>query len=146
MKTLLWTPSPIAPCNNLYPIYFLLLGTSFVYIKSFSHYYRHWMMLLVLLLMMRFFLSFLLKLNSHYPYTFTSPFQKTLKLNQRASHNCYIAENMLKLLVFKWLLKELLLQTKLSDVMLIWRFVSIKLIRNFLKFYFLICFFKRFRL
>ena len=89
------------------------------------------------------FFSFLLKLNSHHPNTFTSPLQQTLKQNQRASNYCYSVKNMLKPLVFKWLLNELLLETKWSEVMLIWWFVSIKFIRPFLKFSFLICFFKR---
>ena len=46
--------------------------------------------------------SFLLKLNSHHLYTFTSLWQQTLKRNYRASHNCYSVKNMLKLLAFKW--------------------------------------------
>ena len=142
MKALLWTPSPIAPCNNLYPIYFLLLGTSFVYIKSFSHYYRHWMMLLVLLLMMRFFSVFswswihITLIRSHHPF----------KRRWSWINVLHTTATLLKLLVFKWFLKELLLETKLSEVKLIWRFVSIKLTRPFLKFSFLICFFKWFRL
>ena len=43
---------------------------------------------------------------------------------------------MLKLLAFKWLLNELLLETEWSEVMFIWWFVSIKFIRSFLKFSF----------
>ena len=46
--------------------------------------------------------SFLLKLNSHHLYTFTSLWQQTLKRNYRASHNCYSVKNVLKLLAFKW--------------------------------------------
>ena len=94
------------------------------------------------------FFSFLLKLNWHHPYTFTSPLQQTLKQNQRASHNCYSVKktclNMLR--AFEWLLNELLLETEWSEVMLVWWFASIKFIRPFLKFPFLICFFKRFPL
>ena len=48
-------------------------------------------------------LSFLLKLNSHHAYTFTSPLQQTRKQNHPALHNCYSFKNMLKLLAFKWL-------------------------------------------
>ena len=92
------------------------------------------------------FFSFHLKLNSNHPYTFTSPLQQTLKENQRASQNCYSVKNMLKLLEFKWLLNELLLETKSLEVMLTWWFASITFIRTFLKFSFLICFFKRFPL
>ena len=90
------------------------------------------------------FFSFLLKLNQeiHHLYTFTSLLQQTLKQNQCASHNCYSVKNMLKLLAFKWLLKELLLETKLSEVMLIWWFVSVKSIRPFLKFSFFNMFFQ----
>ena len=65
------------------------------------------------------FFSFLLKLNSNHPYTFTSPLQQTLKENQRASNNCYSVKNMLKLLAFKWLLNESLLETESLEVMLI---------------------------
>ena len=87
------------------------------------------------------FFSFLLSMNLRHPYTFTSPLQQTLKWNQRASHNCYSVTNMLKLLAFKWLLNELLRETKLSEVILILWFVSVKFIRPILKFSFLICFF-----
>ena len=58
------------------------------------------MMLLLILLMIRVFLSFLLKLNSHQPYTFTSPLQQTLKQKHRALQNCYDVKNMLKLLAY----------------------------------------------
>ena len=88
------------------------------------------------------FFSFLLKLNSHHPDTFTSPLQQTLKQNQRASNNCYIAKTMMKPLTLKWPLNEFLVWTKSSKVMLIWWFVSIKFIRPILKF----CFFKWFPL
>ena len=77
---------------------------------------------------------------------FTSPLQETPKQNQHASHKCYSVKNMLKLLAFKWLLNELLLETKLSEAMLIWWFVSIKFVGPFLKFSFLTWFFKRFPL
>ena len=99
------------------------------------------MMLLVVLLMMS--ICFLLKLNSNHPNTFTSLLQQTLKHNQHASNNCDSVKNMLKPLAFKWLLNELLLETKLTEVMLIWWFVSNKFIKPFLKFSFLICFFNR---
>ena len=51
---------------------------------------------------------------------------------------------MLKRLLFKEFLNELLLETELSEVMLIWWYVSIKLIRSFSKFSFLMSLFKRF--
>ena len=54
--------------------------------------------------------SFLVKLHSHHPYTFTSPMQQTQKQNQRASHNCYSVKKMLKFLAFKMLLKDLELE------------------------------------
>ena len=95
-------------------------------------------MLLLKLLMMKFLFSFILKLNSHHPYTFTSPLQQALKQNHCSSHNCYSVKNRLKLLAFKRVLNELLLETEWSEVMLIWWFVSIKLIRFFMKFSFLI--------
>ena len=64
------------------------------------------------LLILRVPFSFLLKLKSYHPYTFTSPMEQTLKQNHRASRNCYSVKNMLKLLAFKWLLNELLLETE----------------------------------
>ena len=69
--------------------------------------------------MMRVLFSLLLKLKSYHPHTFTSPLQQTLKQNYRASHNCCSVKNMLKLLAFKWLLNELLLETEWSEAMLI---------------------------
>ena len=142
MKALLWRPPPIAPCNNLYPIYFLLLGTSFIYIKNFFitiaiewcfWWYCWWW---------GFFSVFswswihITLIRSHHPF----------KRRWSWINVLHTTATLLKLLVFKWLLKELLLETKLSEVKLIWRFVSIKLTRPFLKFSFLICFFKWFRL
>ena len=50
----------------------------------------------------------------------TSPLQQELKQNHRASHNCCRVKKMLKLLPFKWLLSELLLETEWSEFMLIW--------------------------
>ena len=46
------------------------------------------------------------------------------------------------LLAFKWLLNVLLLETEWLEVMLIWWFVSIKLIRSFLKYLFIMSLFK----
>ena len=43
---------------------------------------------------------------------FTSPLQRTLKQNHRASLSCYSVRNMLKFLAFKWLLNELLFETE----------------------------------
>ena len=103
-------------------------------------------MFLLILLMMRVLFSFLLKLNSHHPFTFTSPLQYALKQNYHVSHNCYRVKNILKLLTFKRLLNKLLLESEWSEVMLIWLFVSFKFIRSSLKFYFLKSFFKWFSL
>ena len=47
-------------------------------------------------------------------------------------------KNMSKLLIFKWLLNELMLEIELSEVLLIGWFISIKFIRYFLKLPFLI--------
>ena len=49
---------------------------------------------------------------------------------------------MLKLLTFKWLLKELWLEAE----RLMWVFVSIKFVRSFLKLSFLVSLFERFPL
>ena len=105
--------------NILYPIYFLLLLTSFIYIKSsfititikwcFCWYF--WWR--------GFFSVFLLKLKSHNTYMFTSPLQKTLKQNHRTTGT------VLKTCP-KWFLKELLLEIEWSEAKLIWWFVSIK--------------------
>ena len=46
---------------------------------------------------------------------------------------------MLKLLTFKWILNELLLETEWSEVMLIWWFVSIKFVRSSFKILFFKC-------
>ena len=99
-------------------------------------------MLLVMLLMMRLLFGFFLKLNSHHHYRFTSSLQQTLKQNHYASHNCYRVKNILKLLAFRWLLNESLLETKWSEVMLTWWSVSIKFIVYFLKPFFLTGLFK----
>ena len=98
------------------PFIFYLFLTCFIYIKSlFITITIKW----CLMLMMRILFSFLLKLNSHHTYTFTSPLQQTLKQNHHALHDCYSVKNMLKLLAFIWLLNELLLEREWSEVMLI---------------------------
>ena len=84
---------------------------------------------LLILLMTRVLFTFLLKLNSHHPYTFTPHLQQTLKQNHRALHNFYRVKNMLKLLAFKWPLNKLLLEKEWSEFMLIWWFVSIRFIK-----------------
>ena len=103
-----------------FPIFLLsvILNTSIFKV----HHISHWVDLLVIktfsnifhssLCCSKFwiFFSFLVKLNSHHPYTLTSPVQQTLKQNQRASHNCYSVKKMLKLLAFKKLLNELELE------------------------------------
>ena len=91
--------------------------------------------------MLRVPFSFLLKLKSYYPYKFISPLQQTLKQNHCASHICYNVRNMLKLLAFNWLLKELLLRGLVILVI----FLN-QIIRSFLKFSFLISLFKLFPL
>ena len=98
----------------------------------------------MLLLIMKIVFSFLLKLNSHHPHTFTSALQQTLKQNHGASHNCNSVKTMLKLSAFKKLLNELLLETEWSEAVLMWWFVWIKFIRSFLKLFFLISLLKRF--
>ena len=87
------------------------------------------------------FFSFLLKLNSHHPCNRHWSRINVLRTTATVLKTCWSPP-----LAFKWLLNELLLETKWSEVMLIWWFVSIKFIRPFLKFSFLICFFKRFPL
>ena len=136
MKKLWWRTFPIAP--GIFWIYFIFYCWQQVLLTL--------RISSVLSSLNDAFFSFLLKLNSLHPYMFTKPLRHTLKQNQSASHNCYSVKKMLKLLAFKWLLSELLLEKKLSEVMLIWWFGSIKFIRPFLKFSFLICFFKRFPL
>ena len=69
--------------------------------------------MMLTLLMMKVLLSFILKLNSHPPCTFASPLQ-----NHLTSYNCYGVKNMLKLLAFKWLLKELLLETSHANLVI----------------------------
>ena len=66
----------------------------------------------LILLMMRDLFSFLQKLNPDYTYTFTSPLQQTLKQDHHASHSYYSVKDILKLLAFKWLLNEFLLDIK----------------------------------
>ena len=73
----------------LYPIYFLLLPTSFIY-NIVSSLLSPLNDVLSMLLMRRVILSFLLSLSSHHPYTFISPLQQTLKQNRRASPNCTV--------------------------------------------------------
>ena len=93
-------------------------------------------MVLVILLMLRVF-----------PVFSWSWIHVTLAIDTEAELLCFAyhsVENMLKLSFFKWLLNESLLETKWSEVMLIWWFVSMKLIGTFLKFSFLICLLKRF--
>ena len=65
----------------------------------------------MLLLIMKVVFSFLLKLNSHHPHTFTSALQQTLKQNHGALHNCNSAKTMLKPSAFKKLLNESLVET-----------------------------------
>ena len=70
------------------------------------------MMLLLILVIMWILFSFLPKLNSHHLYvhvTFGTVTEVELPCN------CYSAKNMLKLLAFKWLLNELLLETMIRD-------------------------------
>ena len=94
--------------------------------------------------MMKVLLGFLLKLNLHHSCTFTLPLQQILGQNHCSSHSSQNVKNMLKLLVFKWLLNRVLLETECSVVMLFWRFAPVKFIRSFIKFPFLIFLFKQF--
>ena len=65
---------------------------------------------------------------------FISPLQKTPNQYLLSLYNCCSVKIMLKLLAFKWLLNELLLEIEWSELILIWWFFSIKFIRYFLKF------------
>ena len=62
----------------------------------------------MMLLMMRVLFSFLLKLNSPHPYTFTSPLQQKLKQNHRASHNCYSVKKHVKALSIQMAFKQVI--------------------------------------
>ena len=64
------------------------------------------MMLLLILLIIRVLFSFLLKLNSHHPHTFTSLVEKGMKQNHRASHNYHCVR--IQVLAFKWLLNGMI--------------------------------------
>ena len=64
---------------DLHPIYFLLLLTSYIYIREFLCYYDHQTMPLLILLMTRVLLSFHLMLNS-----------LTLVRSQQTHHNRHI--------------------------------------------------------
>ena len=150
MKTLWWRPSPIAP-GNIWICFisdlFSIICSKFYLHQEVLHYYRHWIMLLVVLLMMRVFSVFLWSsiditlIRSHHPCNRHWSRISVLRTTATVLKTCL---NMLR--AFKWLLNEIWLETKWSEVMLIWWFASIKFIRSFLKFPFLICFFKRFPL
>ena len=134
LLTLISNPSVFNVRDVLHWVIFLVMKTFSNIFQSTFYWIRKylklniWMLLLVLLIM-RVLLSFLLKLNSYHPHTFTLALQNTVKQNHCASHNCYSVKNMLKLLAFKWILNELLLEKERSENMLIWWFVSIKFIR-----------------
>ena len=137
--------------NKFYIPFFLLLPTNFIYFKCFFitiiiKSLSLSLSLLLILMIMRDLFSFLLKLNSHHPYTFTSRLKQTLKQNHQSLQNCNSFKNMLKLLAFSWLLKELLLETERSEVIWIWWFVSIKFINFLKKISFLMSLFKLFSL
>ena len=91
---------------------------------------------LLILPMMRVLFSYPLKLKSYRHHTFTSTLQQILKQNHQASHNSYSVKNISKLLVFQWLLNELLLEIEWSEVMLIKWLVSIQIIMSFIIFLF----------
>ena len=93
--------------------------------------------------LLRVFFSFLLKLNS---ITVMHSHHPSQRYWSRTTDICYSVKDMLKLLAFKWLLNELLVETEWSVVVLIWWFVSNKIIRSFLKLSFLTYLFKRFPL
>ena len=129
----------------LYPIYVLLWTTSFIYINSFFITIATEWCFWVILLMMRVFSVFswswihITLIRSHH------------LCNRHWSRINVLCKTATVLKTswdwaFKCLLNEVWLETKLSEVMLILRFVSIKFIWPFLKFPFLICFFKRFPL
>ena len=95
------------------------------------------MILSLILLMTWLLFSFLLKLNSHHTYTFTSPLQQTLKQDHRTAATLLASWNSSIQVVFKGVIGEW------WEVMLLWWFVWIKFIKSFLKFSFLIFLFKR---
>ena len=128
--------APSVRASIFYILFIFYHRKQVLFTLDFLHYYHHQMRLLLILLMMRDLFSFLQKLNSDYTCTFTSPLQQTLKQDHRASHSYYSVKDILKLLAFKWLLNEFLLDIKWSEVMLIWWFVSISFIRLFLRFSF----------
>ena len=94
------------------------------------------MILSLILLMTWPLFSFLLKLNSHHTYTFTSPLQQTLKQDHRTAATLLASWNSSIQVVFKGVIGEW------WEVMLLWWFVWIKFIKSFLKFSFLIFLFK----
>ena len=131
----------------LYPIYFLLWTTSFICINSFFITIAIEWCFWVILLMMGVFSVFswswihITHILSHH---LCNRHWSRISLLGTTATVLKTCLNMLR--AFKWLLNEIWLETKWSEVMLIWWFASIKFIRPFLKFPFLICFFKRFPL
>ena len=95
------------------------------------------MILSLILLMTWLLFSFLLKLNSHHTYTFTSPLQQTLKQDHRTAATLLASWNSSIQVVFKGVIGEW------WEVMLLWWIFWIKFIKSFLKFSFLIFLFKR---
>ena len=106
-------------------------------------------MLLLILLMMKVLLRFLLKLDDEGSFAFslkaefTLPLHQKLKQNHCTLQNCYSDKSMLRLLAFKWLYNQLLVEAECSEVVLIWWFAPVKSIRFFFKFTFLISLFKQ---
>ena len=106
-------------------------------------------MLQLILLMVKVLLRFLLKLDDEGSFAFslkaefTLPLQQKLKQNHCTLQNCYSDKSMLRLLAFKWLYNQLLVEAECSEVVLIWWFAPVKWIRFFFKFTFLISLFKQ---
>ena len=94
-------------------------------------------MLLLILLMMKVLLRFLLKLDDEGSFAFslkaefTLPLQQKLKQNHCTLQNCYSDKSILRLLAFKWLYNQLLVEAECSEVVLIWWFAPVKSIRSF---------------
>ena len=99
---------------NLYSIYIVLLPTNFIlFVLRVSSFCNHPNDASVDIIDDEGYFKFSFKAE------FTSTLQETLKQNDCPSHNCHSVKNMVKLLVFIWLLNHLLLETECLEVMLI---------------------------
>ena len=119
MKTW-WRPSPIAP-GNIW-IYFIshlfsIIGNKFHLRQEFLHWYCHLMMFFSVFFWSWIYITFI---RSHH-----SCHRHWSRMNVLHTTTIALNKHMLKLLTFKWVLNELLLETNLSEVMLIWWFADL---------------------